>query len=1143
MRSGRGLSKERDPRYRRAASKRSRALRLSRRCDNKTPDMHKEPESLEPLAESIRRIADTAESEMDLQIKVEKVLGPYLPKIPGATADHYGHATKLGGIKDALHGNLIIEYERPGKLAKRAGLEECVGQLKQYLTEEAQKSGSQAVAALKRMVGIGFDGREILFVRYRGKEIAPVSATRKMRPQMGFFPESVSEDFSIDGPHPITADTLTTFLGFLHSLARLPLTPDALADTFGPAKGDIARRVVGDLYQKLQKTDNRRVETFFAEWQRIFGIVYGQEIGKAEEDARALGKQFGVKTIPKVKEFLFCVHTYFALLMKMLAAEVMTLQRGAMLQSFVTPLASATSEDFRKALKDLEDGGLFSRQGINNFLEGDFFSWYLSVWDKPLADELRTMLRALARFDPRTPYLAPEQTRDLLKKLYQYLVPKKLRHDLGEYYTPDWLAEHLLNQLGYAGNLEERLLDPACGSGTFLVLAIRRMNEWALQHDPPVERETTARKILENLCGFDLNPIAVIAARTNFLLAMGELVRYVRPIEIPIYMCDSVLTPSEYAELFGKGYRIPTAAGEFEIPSEIVHSGQMEKLASLLEQSARGDYSPREFRNRAKRELQITLSATFDALERLYSAIHTLEKQNRNGIWARWLKNAFAPLFKGRFGYVAGNPPWINWESLSDEYRKATRKLWEKYGLFSLKGHEARLGGGKKDFSMLFTYASADSYLSEDGKLGFFIPQTVFQTKGAGAGFRRFRLGEGLPLKVHLAEDFVEIKPFEGASNWTGMLVLSKGAETVPPIPYVVWRKKGTRPPSPHATLEEAMPLCKQILCFARPTAENDPTSPWQITPRSSAGPFAKLSGRSPYRARAGITTWLDGVFWLRVLEKRADSLLIVENMPARGKKEIGPSVKTSIEANLIFPFVRWEDVHRFSAKPAHCILVTQDPRTKKGIEVVRLKSDLPQTYAYLKRYETELRARSGYRKYFDAKTDPFYTVYNVSNDSFSPIRVIWKTMGHQIEAAVLTEVSLFGLPKRPPFHKNTVMSIAVNELEEAHYLAAVLNSNPVTAFAKSYAVSGGKSFGSANLLGYLRLPKFRAEDVVHRRLVELSRRAHEDSEQLAAEPENTDARTGLEEVGTEIEDAVARLWGLTAAEAAEVQRTLDILG
>lgn len=208
--------------------------------------MPQEPGSSEQLAQAIRHVADQASSEMDLQVKVEKLLDPYLPKIPGATLDRYGHATKLGGIQDALHGNLIIEYERPGKLAKPAGLAECLRQLREYLTQEAQRHGSQATAALKRMVGIGLDGHQILFVRYRGKDAAPFIPAKKRRPQMSFFPESEAQNFYVDGPHPVTAESVETFLGYLHSLARLPLTPEALAETFGP-KADIAHQVIGNL--------------------------------------------------------------------------------------------------------------------------------------------------------------------------------------------------------------------------------------------------------------------------------------------------------------------------------------------------------------------------------------------------------------------------------------------------------------------------------------------------------------------------------------------------------------------------------------------------------------------------------------------------------------------------------------------------------------------------------------------------------------------------------------------------------------------------------------------------------------------------------------------------------------------------------
>lgn len=126
------------------------------------------------------------------------------------------------------------------------------------------------------------------------------------------------------------------------------------------------------------------------------------------------------------------------------------------------------------------------------------------------------LARSLSDFEPTTQTLRPEEARDSLEKLYQYLVPKQLRHDLSEYYTPDWIAERLLNQLGYDGNPDTRLLDPACGSGTFLTLALARVREkmeLELWDRDPRRREMRARKVLHSVVGFDLNPFAVIAGQ------------------------------------------------------------------------------------------------------------------------------------------------------------------------------------------------------------------------------------------------------------------------------------------------------------------------------------------------------------------------------------------------------------------------------------------------------------------------------------------------------------------------------------------------------------------------------------------------------------------------------------------------------
>jgi hypothetical protein len=80
------------------------------------------------LAEAIRHVAKhPSATEMDLVVGVEELIRPFLG--PGVSLSRYGQATKLAGIKDALHGNVIIEYERPGKLAKEPGLRENVEQL------------------------------------------------------------------------------------------------------------------------------------------------------------------------------------------------------------------------------------------------------------------------------------------------------------------------------------------------------------------------------------------------------------------------------------------------------------------------------------------------------------------------------------------------------------------------------------------------------------------------------------------------------------------------------------------------------------------------------------------------------------------------------------------------------------------------------------------------------------------------------------------------------------------------------------------------------------------------------------------------------------------------------------------------------
>jgi hypothetical protein len=1102
------------------------------------------------LALAITRVAETAANEEELRIGVEKLLEPTLQRLGISVQPRYERHIRrtiltAPGRADALYGQAIIEYEPPGKLSAEKGLSSTREQLERYLVGLAG-SGSQREATLRRLAGIGFDGHSIFFLRYRGdrptaaEEVSPELKST----QLPLLVEEVPKgSFSIAGPYSITEESIGEFLLHLRALRRRPLVAEELAREFGPA-GEMAHKVVNSLYNRLTDclttpgSSFPRVEMLYEEWKRIFGIVYGQELVKAESDARALARLYHITEFTDLKPLLFAVHTYYALFMKLLAAELLSLQQGALLASIAEQLPALSGELLQSRVEELEKGTWFETQGIRNFLEADFFGWYLSVWNAEIEQSIRSLARALAEYEPATATLAPEATRDLLKKLYQDLVPQELRHDLGEYYTPDWLAELLLKEVGYTGNPDDRLLDPACGSGTFLVLAIRHISDYAqdsMAWRARGQQELVAQ-ILENVVGFDLNPLAVISARTNYLLALGPLARHLTGKDIPIYLCDSILTPQTERHRkrpieHQQDIPVPSTQKEFWIPEELVDKGQVGALCHLLEQCITGNYQTEEFLSTVRRQLKWEDSLTERSLAELYEKIRRLEAEGRNGLWARIINNAFAPVFRAAtpFDYVVGNPPWVNWESLAGEYREVTKELWRKYGLLTGKGQLERMRGGKKDVAMLMLYAAMDSYLKDGGKLGFVITQTVFKTKGAGDGFRRFQLGEeGAHLKVLEAHDLVELQPFEGATNRTASVVLQKGEPTEYPVPYILWQKAKPGKIGVDFTLKEVEERTRKTSLSARPVDNAKTTSPWLTARSAAAGALQKVLGKSDYEAHEGVNTGgANGVYWLRVLERQSYGLLLVENLHDVGKTKV-KRVQALIEPELLYPLLRGRDVSRWRTVPSAFILLPQSrERQREGVPETILKTELPQTYAYLKEFEELLSARSDRKYYPEGST--FYTMRNVAEYTFAPYKVVWPEVGHTVRcgASVIPDDPYTGRKCVVPDH--TLVMVATKTADEAHYLAAVLNASPSVMLVWGYI----SLHPSPHVLEHIAIPRFDRSDTLHRSLSSLSQRAH----QLAAK--GKDAGNELLQVEEEIDRKAAELWGLTDEELKDIQASL----
>ena len=200
--------------------------------------------------------------------------------------------------------------------------------------------------------------------------------------------------------------------------------------------------------------------------------------------------------------------TWFLLTVKLLTAEILAALAGR-----PSPAAqwrdADTAGGLRREVEALEHGPLIAQlRGGDGPGGDDPPAWHLDAWSAEIAQTVRELAAVVAEYPRAMIVGAAGGGHDLFKPLYEAVFPRTLRHALGEYYTPNWLAEHVLDQVGYPDQRGGRLLDPACGSGVFLMAAIRRP---VRQHAPASRRRRSGRRrILENVVGLELNPLAAI---------------------------------------------------------------------------------------------------------------------------------------------------------------------------------------------------------------------------------------------------------------------------------------------------------------------------------------------------------------------------------------------------------------------------------------------------------------------------------------------------------------------------------------------------------------------------------------------------------------------------------------------------------
>lgn len=898
----------------------------------------------------------------------------------------------------------------------------------------------------------------------------------------------------------ITEEVIGLIIQLLQEDKRRPLTGPNLIEDFGP-ESSVTKRLILALWNHLNQGLSYslgipKVKMLYKEWRKLFSQATSLgKIGQERIDNHL--RQLGMPTTDDYTKVLFVLHTYNSILFKLLAAELVTsIRYSDEISGYCLSLLCKDNQEMSRALKDdIEYSRLFKERGIKNFVEGTFFSWYTEGNNFEVMNAIRGILEGLTRYIFPTKY--SNRITDLVKYIYENIVPEPLRKNIGEFYTPEWLVEFTLNELGYNGQniLGKKILDPTCGSGNFLIHAIQRYKEQALKAG--WSNEQILKSVVRDIIGFDLSPLAVLAARLNYLLQVSDVLDANSEIEIPVFLADAVYAPTvtDSTKDRNRVYSVGTVMGNIDLtlPEELVQdTGTFEKVLEEMENWLEAQlpfdiFFKQLFKIPQLQHIQDKLPEWEYLLKDMYDKVLELEVKNWNRIWCRIIRNYFASIAVGQVDFIVGNPPWVRWSELPEDYRVKVKPTCDSYNIFS---ETPFFGGNELDISAIISYSVADKWLSTNGTMAFVITQIHFQAPSS-QGFRRFKLLDGTTLKVILVHDWEKVRPFPKLANKPVVFVWKKGEITQFPVRYIRWyRKKHTHIYECNNWAEtENKLISKELGAIPIP-----PDDRWAILPIDISHIVQYLKGGSKhYKGRKGITTDLNGVYFVDVHGPgQRPGTLRVSNSPDAGRKPI-PNRTFEIEEELIYPLLKGAaDFKAFKPNTLKKAVIIPNTTIHNILPEEEFMEYYPLAYRYFKLMNRAprhlLSNRSTWKSRMKPNDAPFYAIYNIGPYTFSKYKVVWAEMAGTIEAAVFGEAQLLpGHNPKPIVPDHKIYFLPCSDENIAHFVCALLNSEIVSTFINSFTVK----LQVGTIFRHLKLPQFDPTSRLHKRIANLSRLAH----------------------------------------------------
>ncbi len=825
------------------------------------------------------------------------------------------------------------------------------------------------------------------------------------------------------------------------------------------------------------------------------------------------------------------------------------------------------------------NGGLFERQPLERRYSG------LDIPDECFApiyyDFLDKYQFTLREDQPADQDVAVDP--EMLGKVFEGLMAGSQRGSTGAFFTPRPLVERLVDgaltayftrvsdcdpaliEELLAGGLPEidpslraslathvraiRVLDPAVGSGAFLLAVLQRLERLrdALEGGPSNSFDRFERRqriIQSNLHGVDLNGAAVRLCELRLWLALVvdvevESIADVPPLpnlDINIRQGDALVDPIDFLIQLGDldhgglasrwrkevgqlvarrdRYFHATGAGKRRAQRALRHAERnvaVTFLGELAEQigvrrrelqaaaRSRDLFGKRSGLTRSQKKAAVTLKRRSGEIARLLRRIREVQELP---FFSFPIHFADPQRPDAGFHVVVGNPPWVrphHWASLSRS------RLRERFHFLRNAGWHAgsrmagvgRGFGAQLDLSALFLERSLE-LLDENGALGFLLPAKLMRNLSAGA--LRGRLLAGTRM-LRLEDCSLATKRLFEATTYPLSLLLTHGAaDTEHQVSVHLHDRHGER-------VDFRLPQSRL------PLITDDPESPWVLAPpgvravldrmRAAGPPLGAQPGRRPSR---GIFTGANDLFVGDVYDANLVRGRVVMSLAGS---------EVEIEADRVRPMLRGEDLAAWRFEMSQALIWTHD-------DDGHVLAHLPDaTRNHLSKHQGLLQRR------VDLKPgQPYWTLFRVSPEKWRR-RVAWRDIAPAPGAVVVPRRVPFLGGRAPIISLNTVYQITAASGEDAHLLAAVLNSTVARAYLK--AIAERASGGYFRFLGWTvaLLPFPKNPDAVVRRLcVKLSQDAH------AAAGLCDDARGQLDELA-------ARLYGLSSDEL-EVLRSFD---